>query len=378
MTTANPSPHAAPDADAHHGLFHDALADWTNDDVLQTKEARTALGAKHPAGLRVLDWPELRALFAKYDPPATLHGRRDRRFGVLSVGLAALGLILAILSPLAIGAERYVEMVAAALVIAGLGLMAFHELGASSKARWLGQRFGAERVRALYFQAVANNLDLVARAMASDAALGEWKMARGRMLGHLPKPDELPGQAPRLARPVRDDAETWVLPEWSSPPKTPEPSPELDLLLSLLRGQRLDAQADYVQRKLSASLGAPGRRAAVVRGLSKLLLAAAVMTGVVAGLLLATGRAPADTDVKLALEVTVGALVVTLALRVVNDDRLLAGDAGRYAAYFTAVSAARTRFDRGDLAEKVAALREMEVVAYRDLREFVAAHWRTP
>lgn len=195
-------PHAAPDADAHHGLFHDALADWTNDDVLQTKEARTALGAKHPAGLRVLDWPELRALFAKYDPPATLHGRRDRRFGVLSVGLAALGLILAILSPLAIGAERYVEMVAAALVIAGLGLMAFHELGASSKARWLGQRFGAERVRALYFQAVANNLDLVARAMASDAALGEWKMARGRMLGHLPKPDELPGQAPRLARPV--------------------------------------------------------------------------------------------------------------------------------------------------------------------------------
>lgn len=116
----------------------------------------------------------------------------------------------------------------------------------------------------------------------------------------------------------------------------------------------------------------------MVRGLSKLLLAAAVMTGVVAGLLLATGRAPADTDVKLALEVTVGALVVTLALRVVNDDRLLAGDAGRYAAYFTAVSAARTRSDRGDLAEKVAALREMEVVAYRDLREFVAAHWRTP
>ena len=33
----------------------------------------------------------------------------------------------------------------------------------------------------------------------------------------------------------------------------------------------------------------------------------------------------------------------------------------------------RARFDAGDLAEKLAALREMEVVAYRDLREFVAA-----
>ena len=375
MTTANPPFDAAPETDERHGLFHDALADWTNDDVLQTKEARAALGARHPAGLRVLDWPELRAQFAKYDPAATRHGRRDRRFGLLTVGLAALGLVLAMLSPLAIGAERYVEMVAAALVIAGLGLMAFHELGAASKARWLGQRFGAERVRALYFQAAANNLGLVARAMANDDALGEWKVARGRMLSYLPKPEDLPGQAPKLAEPPTD-AETWVLSDWSAPPKPPEPSPELDLLLSLLRSQRLDAQVDYVQRKLSASLGAPGRRAAVVRGLGRLLLAAAAMTGVIAGVLLATGQTPADTDVKLALEVTVGALVAALALRVINDDRLLAGDAGRYAVYLAAVSKARTRFDRGNLAEKLAALRDMEVVAHRDLREFISAHWR--
>ncbi|MBU1374710.1 MAG: hypothetical protein KKE02_07195 [Alphaproteobacteria bacterium] len=367
--------HPAPEPDDRHGLFQDALADWTNDDVLQTKEARTALGAKHPAGLRVLDWPELRALFAKYDPPATRHGRRDRRFGLVSVGLATLGLVLALLAPLAIGAERYMEMVAAALTLAGLGLMAFHEFGARVKARWLGQRFGAERVRGLYFQAVANNLNLVARAMANDAALGEWKVVRGRLLSYLPKPEDLPGQVPKLAEPPSDD-ETWVLPAWSKPPPAPEPSPEMDLLLSLLRGQRLDGQVDYVQRKLSASLGAPGRRAAVVRGLGKALLAAAAMTAVIAGVLLATGKTVADTDVQLALAVTIGAIVATLALRVVNDDRLLAGDAGRYAAYFAAVSAARTRFDRGDLAEKLAALREMEMVAYRDLRAFVAARWR--
>jgi hypothetical protein len=74
--------------------------------------------------------------------------------------------------------------------------------------------------------------------------------------------------------------------------------------------------------------------------------------------------------------VTVGALVAALALRVINDDRLLAGDAGRYAGYFAEVSKVRTRFDRGDLTEKLAALRDMETVAHRDLREFVAAHWR--
>ncbi len=375
---AKASRYADREAQERRGLFRDALADWTNDDVLQSEVARAALGARHPAGLRVLDWPELRALFARYDPPATRHGRRDRRFGLLSVGLATLGLILATLSPLAVGAEQVMETLAIALVVVGVAMMGFHKFAATSRARALGHRFGAERVRALYFQAVANNLNLAARAMADDAALDEWKTARARMLPHLPEPEDLPGQIPRLAGAVDDDAETWVLPEWSKPPPPPPPSAELDLLLWLLRGQRLDAQVDYVQRKLSASLGAPGRRAATVRGLSLLLLAAAVVTGLIAGVLLvAMGRSPGDNDAKLALEVTVGALVGVMALRVMNDDRVLAGDADRYAAYFATVSNLQTQFNRGGLAEKLAALREVEVICYRDLREFVGAHWRS-
>lgn len=363
--------------EARHGLFHDALADWTNDDVLQTEAARTALGARHPAALRVLDWPELRDLFDKYDPPATRHGRRDRRFGLSSVGLATAGLVLAMLSPLAVGGERVVEAVAAVLVVAGLAIMGIHRFGAKSKARSLSHRFGAERVRALYFQAVVNHLDLAARAMADDAALGDWKAARARALADLPAPEALPDRIPQLAGPVDDEAETWVSPAWSQPPQPPEPSPQLDLLLSLLRGQRLAGQIDYVERKLGASLGAPGQRAAVVRMLSRLLLAAAVVTGVMAAALVATGRAPASTDVKLAAEVAVGALVAAMALAVINDDRLLAGDAKRYAASFAALSKARTRFDRGGPAEKLAALRDVEMVCYRDLREFVATHWRS-
>jgi hypothetical protein len=278
---------------------------------------------------------------------------------------------------MAIGAERVVEVVAAVLVVAGLAIMAVYKFGARSKASSLGQRFGAERVRALYFQAVTNNLDLVSRGIRNDAALAEWKMARARMLSHLPEPQDLPGQVPRLASPVDDDAETWVAPEWSQAPTPPEPSADLDLLLSLLRGQRLDGQIDYVERKLSASLGAPGQRAAVVRWLRRMLLAAAIVTGLIAGVLIAMGRAPGDTDLKLALEVTTGAIVALMALGVINDDRLLAGDAKRYAAYFATLCKIRARFDRGDPADKLAALREMEVVCYRDLREFVGSHWRS-
>jgi hypothetical protein len=369
---------ADPKAEQRYGMFRDSLADWTNDDVLQTKEAREALRAKHPAAMRVLDWPELRGLFAIYDPPATRDGRRDRRFGLLSVGLATLGLLLAIASPLAIGAERAIEMAAAALVVAGLAIMGVYRFGTGSKARSLAHRFGAERVRALYFQAVVNNLDLAARAMADDAALGVWRSARARMLSDLPQPEDLPGQIPKLAGPVDDDAETWVSPAWSTSPDPPEPSRELNLLLSLLRGQRLDGQIDYLERKLSDSLGAPGQRAGLVRGLSRLLLGAAVVTGLMAAVLvIAMGRKFGGADVRLALEVTVGAIVASVALGVVNDDQLLAGDAKRYAAYFSVLSKARFRFDTGGPAEKLAALREVEVVCYRDLREFVGSHWRS-
>uniref|UniRef100_UPI0025F24C7D hypothetical protein n=1 Tax=uncultured Phenylobacterium sp. TaxID=349273 RepID=UPI0025F24C7D len=359
MATASWYADPQAEAEARRGLFHDALADWTNDDVLQTEAARAALGYRHPAALRVLDWPELRALFAKYDPPATRHGRRDRRFYLLSVGLAALGLVLVMVSPLAVGAERVIESVAAALIVAGLATMAFHKFGAGSKARSLAHRFGAERVRALYFQAVANNPDLAARAMADDAALTEWQAARARMLSHLPAPEDLPGQIPKLAGAVEDNAETWVAPEWSQPPEPPAPAADLDLLLSLLRGQRLDGQIDYLERKLDASLGAPGQRAAVARWLSRLLLAIAAATGLMAAVLvLGMGRAPGDTDVKLALEVAAGAIVAAMALGVINNDRLLAGDAKRYAAHLAALGKARAHFDKGAAPEKLAALRD--------------------
>lgn len=370
--------YADPGAKQSHGMFRDSLAGWTNDDVLQTQAARAALGAQHPAALRVLDWPELRGLFAIYDPPATRDGRSDRRLSLLSLGVATLGLVLAIASPLAIGAERVIEMLAAAMAFAGLAIMGVYKFGTGSKARALAHRFGAERVRALYFQAVVNNLDLAARAMADDAALGVWTSARARMLCDLPAPEDLPGQIPKLAGPVDDDAETWVSPAWSASPDPPQPSAELNLLLPLLRGQRLDGQIDYLERKLSDSLGAPGQRAGLVRGLSLLLLGAAGVTGLMAAVLvLAMGRKWWGADVRLALEVMAGAIVAAMALGVVNDGQLLAGDARRYAAFFAALSKARFQFDTGGVPEKLAALREAEIVCYRDLREFVGSHWRS-
>ena len=366
---------AASEADARVGLFRDPLADWANDDILLTRPARAVLGARHMQGLRVLDWPELRQLFGRYEAPANKHGQRDRGLGLASVGLAVMGLMLAAFAPMAAGFERWVGLAAAVLTLGGAALTAFHWLDHQSKARWLGNRFWTERVRGLYFQAIVNNLDLVARAMTDNAALGEWKAVRARALEALPKPDDVAAQIGRLAGPV-EETDVWVVGDWTKPAPPPEPSEGLDILLPLLRSQRFDVQLAYVDRKLSDSLRTPGRRSALVRRGSDLLPSVAVLAAAAAGILMALGLTPADAFVKLALAVAASAAAVALALRVINDSLLLSDDANRYAWYSAAVMRARNRFDAGDLGEKLAALRDMETVAYRDLREFVAAHWR--
>jgi len=203
-------PPASPESDTRIGMFQDPLADWTNDDILLTKPARAVLGARHLQGLRVLDWPELRQLFAKYETPANVHGRRDRSLGLMSVSLAVAGLVLAAFAPVAVGFERWVGLLAAAMTLTGAGLTAFHWLDHKSKAQWLGNRFWTERVRGLYFQAIVNNLDLVARAMTDTGALAEWKMVRARALDALPKHDDDHPRATNLNRetPLRKSSDT--------------------------------------------------------------------------------------------------------------------------------------------------------------------------
>lgn len=363
------------ESEARIGMFQDPLADWANDDILLTKPARAVLGQRHLQGLRVLDWPELRQLFSRYETPANLHARRDRGLGLISVATAVLGMVLAAFTPLATGQERWLGLAAALLTLTGAGLTTFHWLNRQSKARWLGNRFWTERVRGLYFQAIVNNLDLVARAMTDNVALMEWKAVRARALEALPKPDDVTAQIARLAGTI-DESDAWVLPEWTKPTAPPQPSDGLDVLLPLLRSQRFDVQLAYVDRKLSDSLRTPRRRSEVVRRGSEVLPAVAVLAAAAAGILMALGLTPADAWVQLALAVTAGSAAVALALRVINDSLLLSDDASRYAWYSAAVLRARNRFDAGDLGEKLAALRDMETVAYRDLREFVAAHWR--
>ena len=191
-------------------VFADPLAGWANDDVLLDKDARQRLGAEHPAALRVLDWPELRALFKQHEAPANQQARRDRRFGLASACAGVLGLVLVAFAPLAGSAGQPLGIAALGLAVGGGALAAWQRIAARSTSRWLGSRYWTERARGLYFQVLVNNLDLAARAMTDDRALAEWKMARARALEALPSAGDLPARIRDMAADVADD-EVWIV-----------------------------------------------------------------------------------------------------------------------------------------------------------------------
>ena len=178
-----------------------------------------------------------------------------------------------------------------------------------------------------------------------------------------------------MTRDVADD-EVWILPAWRTAPPAPETSPQLDLLLSCLRAQRMDVQIDYSRRKLGDSLAAPRQQADAARRAVGGLTVAAVAAAGLAGVLLTFGFTLAALGVQAAVAVAAAAAALALGLRAVNDGLFPASDLVRYAWYNAAAVQARAQFDGGDLEARIDALRSMEGHAYRDLRGFIASHTR--
>lgn len=364
-------------ADALLSPFHSPLKGWPNDDLLLTEEARDAVREQHPEAIEVLDWPELRALFALHDEAANGQSRSDRRLGVTSVVCGVLGLVAAAVAPLTGEYERVAGLVAFGFTLVGFLLAAVHWLGAKSKSLWLGHRLMTERARALYFQLLINDLDLASRAMHDEEALGTLRQRRAAAIQKI----ENTKAVPQIIRRIRDDitdSDFWIDASWAAPAsgKT-QPSPQTDVLLSFLRDQRLGIQLAYTERKLGDSLFSSRRSLEVLRSVGDLLTFAAVGAGASVAILLLCGLGTASTPVRICLALAATASALVLGVRAISEGLGLAPDTARYEWYHAAVSRATDDFDRSDQAGKIVALRTMEGLVYREMRGFLAEHWRS-
>jgi hypothetical protein len=252
-------------------------------------------------------------------------------------------------------------------------------LTGKEKTRWLINRFWTERLRQLHFQLIVNHLPQVVAASESDAGLQQWLAFRASQLDRF-RHDYLRGVDDSDHSLELDEAEEspWLVPEWAVPGPIPEPSEHFAAILTLLEGQRFVIQQRYTERKLRRGWHSPQSQAEWVQKLSDaftaLLLLATISAGLGAIVALVIAQ-NADLHAIAGLVAAVASASV-VAMRAMKEGLLVSADAERYRWYIAAVRTLHRRFERAEFPKKVFLLREMEQVAYQEMRRFMLSATR--
>jgi hypothetical protein len=157
-----------------------------NDDLLLTEEDRKLAASSFPAIVHVLDFPNLRDLFAAYEAPANRSKSLLHQGGLATIILGVIALVGASTEPLY---GTLPPTVAAALIVvsatAGLFSIIFGAFGvfsSSSKARWLEDRLMAERLRQFQFQMLVFHIPTIVGDAATAELKDQFFKARDRWL----------------------------------------------------------------------------------------------------------------------------------------------------------------------------------------------------
>lgn len=367
------------------GPLHDPFKNWPNSDLLIDPEDRAFFARHYPAYAPIFDWPELRALFVSYDDAASQARRRSRRWGVLAVLAGFLSLSVVAAVPWAgeitkddphrqLVVQALLGGIAALLATASVLTGYTQLLTGKQKARWLTNRFWTERIRQFHFQLILSHLPQVVAAAQSAGALRGWLDFRAAQLEEF-KHDYLRGVEDKIQHLDLDEAEDspWLNEEWDRPAPLPEDSPSFDVLLRILEEQRFGIQQRYAERKLRNGWHSPETRAQWVLKLSDtltvVLLLATITAG--AGSVLALGSHASPLMHFSAALVAAIASAGVVAMRALKEGLLFSADADRYRWYLAAVRTLHRRFEHADRAQKIHLLRELEHVAYQEMRRFI-------
>jgi hypothetical protein len=351
------------------------LKQWKNHDILVDPDAREALSKRDPALFRVRDWPELRDLFEKHDEEAERAKWRTRWRGSGAGICAGLGLTV-------LGSEvLFTPWTAEAVILPiALGLMTFGSLLGlldwrilPTRAVWLGHRFWAERLRQLYFQFLLQEHTLAARAMTDNAAFEQLKTLRAEALTEF---YHEPGDPRLLIRTLLRDCgngHVWTLRRWKRPPPAGAATAELDKLLIELRECRIGVQDEYSRKNLGDDIFSAPTRDRLLQGLSDMLLIATIILAVFAWIADLSSGSFLRFRTREWLGIIAMASAIGLTAKLIKDGLRTEAEAARYESYSEAISNVAEDFDRGDLAEKLRTLAELERLSYTEMRSFMVS-----
>lgn len=353
-----------------------------NDDLLSSEGDREAAARRYPAAiLHVLDYPELRNYFDFYNLRANRAKRKSRIFGLLAIGIGGLALIGASAERLMPCEHRdALAVISAALGISSVTIGGLGILFSAKKREWLYCRFAGERIRQFHFQTFACQLPEIIGSLKDDQAKAVFLSARNGWVDALKARFEgrLDSQ---FTKTIGDDKGTELWLHEKSEESDDIPLHEVDPLFRAYRELRIMHQIDYANYKLQDDYkvisGVPRRQAEMFSTVTFIciILFCVFHVGILIGEFApSVGAIFKSENVNIIL---VWIAIVALAFRAAEQGIQPERECERYQQYRSALRAILDRFDSArSTAEKVRIMRQMERLAFDEMRYFLLTHER--
>jgi hypothetical protein len=377
-----------------------------NDDLLANAGDHKAAHELYPTIEHVLHHQELIEHFKKYNDQANLAKKTSRTWGKWAIVLGATAIVLAAVEiiveitavspwPLFIGA------VAATCGVSSVAIGAFGVLLGSRKREWLHNRFVGERIRQFHFQSFIALLPEIVASVDGHGdkaanAKAEFESSRRKLFLQFKNEFEhnLDGQFTSVIGPY-GEADWWLhKSERTFSPANHER--ELEPLFIAYRHLRIKHQLGYANFKLQSEdkifSAMPVRQAEILENISKagiawlLLIHVSVLVIVlsafgilVLGVPLVSAIGDAASLISIVFSVTIIVIaVVALSARAFQQGLQPEREIERYQQYRSAVQSILEQFDEADTSsQKIRVMRQMERVAFDEMRNFVRTHERS-
>lgn len=365
------------------------LSNWANDDLLLTEQVQRTIADCFPRAFRILDWAVLRDEFIKHDISANRNKRIINHHGVSGALLSAVGASLLTLPPIfPTGIFQSVVVVAGCSLVFGGGLMGlWHLFAHNGRAKWLLNRLWTERLRQFYFQYIVNNFDAAIAAMDDDNNLKKYVSLRDGALKTFINDTEMnlsargPIEAVRWLADDHEDARAWGRSVWQDNrilPSTFLTDDHRELLECLSRG-RIGIQEIYSQLNMKPRSASQGNMARLITFSGNIATFIFVVSLTLAGMwiLFYTRQTDFPSDALIACSGVAASW--GLYFRLVDQGMGYSSDAERYALYADQVRLVRQQFNAAgdDVRGKIAALRQLEIYTYQEMRQFLTTHLRS-
>lgn len=375
-----------------------ALDHKYNDDLLAGPDDQATAKILFPQVFHVLDHPELRDEFAKYNALSNRAKRFVHRLGLFAIALAALALLSSAFTPilkavegipnLSPNATRVIQWLqSASIILEVLGLVgaaiAIGGLWISDwKKQWLEGRLMTEKLRAWHFQTLIHRGKEIEESCDSDPnAVAAYREKRTKWFTAFLHQHR--GKLDSQLHELIEAPESSYTALHEHPSSYPPNSVALEAVFEAYKALRLRHQADYAAHKLRKDTNQPFWKphrwpTSVLKerlgSLSSFCIIGALLASAYVVVAHFAELPLADSPAMPALSLCL--LVLNVTARGIMDGLAVREESQRYVDYAGEVRYLLTRFENAsNPAERLQLMQEMERAAVEELKGFLRAHF---